>query len=150
MTFEYDGGTQAKPFTLSAGELTTDIAAGNDQGVVYLYTATQSGTLTVKVNSVTKGVNYDVALYNLSTYAMRTLEEDGSNNTVSVVVNKGDQVQMTVSTLPNEENEYPAATVKSTVSFKAGAGTTDTVQQNISNKSISGVGAFSYMTARRR
>lgn len=132
VTFEYDGGTQAKPFALSAGELTTDIKAGNDQGVVYLYTATQSGTLTVKVNSVTKGVNYDVALYNLNTYAMRTLEEDGSNNTVSVVVNKGDQVQMTVSTLPNEENEYPAATVKSTVSFKAGAGTTDTVQQNIS------------------
>lgn len=148
VTFEYDGGTQAKPHTLSAGELTTDIAAGNDQGVVYLYTATQSGTLTVKVNSVTKGVNYDVSLYNLNTYAMRTLEEDGSNNTVSVVVNKGDQVQMTVSTLPDEENAYPAATVKSTVSFKAGAGTTDTVQKNISysvtvkdtnGKAVSGV-----------
>lgn len=132
VTFEYDGGTQAKPYTLALGDLTTELSAGNDQGVVYLYTATQSGTLTVKVNSITSGVKYDIALYNLNTYAMRTLEEDGANNTVSVVVNKGDQVQMTVSTLPNEENEYPAAVVKSTVSFKTGAGTTDSVQKSIS------------------
>ncbi len=148
VTFAYNSGTLANPHTLALGDLTTELAKGNDQGVVYLYTATQSGTLTVKVNSITSGVEYDVTLYNLNTSAMRTLEEDGANGTVSIVVNKDDQVQVTVGALPNAENEYPAATVKSTVSFKAGAGTTDVGQKNINysvtvkdntGKAVSGV-----------
>ena len=123
VTFSYPGGTMANPYELKAGEVTVSLKKDNDQGTVYLYKATESGTVTFKVNSITDNVKYDVSLYNLNTYAMRTMEEDGDGTSVSVVVNKGDQVQVTVSTLPNDENEYPAATLKATVSFKAGAGT---------------------------
>ena len=123
ITFSYPGGTMTNPYALATGEVSVSLKKGNDQGTVYLYKATESGTLTFKVNSVTDNVQYDVSLYNLNTYAMRTLEEDGNADSVSVVVNKGDEVPVTVSALPNDENEYPAATVKATVSFKKGEGT---------------------------
>ena len=123
ITFAYPGGTMTNPYALATGDVSVSLKKGNDQGTVYLYKATESGTLTFKVNSVTDNVQYDVSLYNLNTYAMRTLEEDGNADSVSVVVNKGDEVQVTVSALPNDENEYPAATVKATVSFKKGEGT---------------------------
>lgn len=130
----YPGGTQANPFVLSMGDLTTNLNKGNDQGVTYLYTATQAGTVQVYVNSATSGVKYDVLLYNLNSYANRTLEADGVKNSagktvVSVDVKAGDKVQMTVSVLPDQNNEYPAATIKSHVSFiKAGDGSTTTTK----------------------
>ncbi len=133
----YPGGTQANPFVLSMGDLTTNLKKGNDQGVTYLYTATQAGTVQMYVESATAGVKYDVVLYNLNSYANRTLEADGVKNSdgktvVSVDVKAGDKVQMTVSVLPDQNNEYPAATIKSHVSFvKAGEGpTTTTKPQN--------------------
>ncbi|MBQ1210459.1 MAG: redoxin domain-containing protein [Clostridia bacterium] len=122
VTFSYPGGTASNPYELKPGEVSVSLKKDNDQGTVYKFVATENGTLTFKVNSVTASVKYDVSLYNLNTYAMRTLEEDGNGTSVSVDVNKGNEVQVTVSALPNENNEYPAATVKATVSFKAGAG----------------------------
>ena len=124
VTFTYPKGTKLNPIELTAGDLTTDLKAGNDQGLIYLYTATESGTLSVYVASATKGVTYDVSLFNLNTSASRTLEEDGEEKdgkkTVSVEVNKGDKVEVTIATLMNDKNEYPAATLKSKVSFVAG------------------------------
>ncbi len=125
VTFVYPGGTLSNPYELSLGDLTTKLNKNNDQGVVYEWTAAESGTITYQVISVTDGVDYDVALYNLNTYANRTLSEDGNadKKSVSIVVNKGDVLQMTVGTLPNEENEYPAATIVGKLTFEKGEGT---------------------------
>ncbi|MBQ4332750.1 MAG: redoxin family protein [Clostridia bacterium] len=126
--FTYPGGTLSNPFELKMGDLTTNIQKGNDQGVVYTYTATDNGTVEMYVTSATSGVRYDFVLYNLNTYANRTLDEDAEEangrQVVSVAVNKGDVLQVTVSVLPDENNEYPAATIKSNLTFKKSSGPT--------------------------
>lgn len=121
VNFAYPGGTLSNPFSLVMGDLTTAIAAGNDQGVVYQYTAAADGSVEMYVVSADKGVEYDLTLYNLNSYANRTLNEDGvdkdGKKKVSVAVKKGDVLQVTVGVLPNEDNEYPAATIKSRLDF---------------------------------
>ncbi len=120
-------GTADNPYTMSLGEFTTKIPAGKEEGVYYVYTAKESGTLTVQCLSATSGIEYGYTLYNTGTMAVRTLEEDGKTDggkpTLSVVVNKGDRVQFIPSTLPDSSNNYPAGTFKFLASFKAGAGT---------------------------
>lgn len=130
VNFVYPGGALANPFDLKMGDFTTQVEKGNDQGVFYEYKATANGTVTMYVKSVTKGVKYTFSLYNLNTYAYLTLDEDSvkkdGKQAVSIKVNKGDVLRVTVSTLPDDKNEYPAATIKSNIAFKAGAGTAAT------------------------
>lgn len=132
VTFTYPGGSLSNPYELKMGDLTTNIAKGNDQGVVYTYTAADSGTVEMYITSATSGVKYDFALYNLNTYANRTLDEDAvdanGRQVVSIAVNKGDVLQVTVSVLPDENNEYPAATIKSNLTFKKSSGPTTTAK----------------------
>lgn len=124
VTFTYPEGTKMNPIKLKEGDLVTTLKAGNEQGLVYLYTATASGTLTIVDKAVTKGVSYDVSLLNLNTSASRTLGEDGvekeGKKTVSVEMNKGDKVEVTIAALPDDNNEYPAATIKTQVAFATG------------------------------
>lgn len=128
VNFAYPGGTMGNPFPLVMGDLTTEIAEGNDQGVVYRYTAEQDGTVEMYVKQATNGVKYDVSLYNLNSFAFRTLEEDGvekaGKKKVIVDVKQGDVVQVTVSVLPNEDNVYPAATIDSCLEFLDVTGST--------------------------
>ncbi len=117
-------GTMMNPYEVQIGAVKIEIEAGNEQGVYHTFTATENGTLTYKPVSVTDDTAYDVTLYNLNTYANRTLSADkDGDGTVSIVVNKGDVVQIIVSTLPDDENEYPAATVTGELLFVAGEGT---------------------------
>jgi len=122
VNFVYPGGTLENPYALKLGALTTDVAKGNDQGVTYIYKAPDNGIVEIQAISATNGVEYDVVLYNLNTYANRTLGEDGASKKVSIEVNKGDTLQVTVGVLPNKEHEYPAATIKSNVTFTPTAG----------------------------
>ena len=128
VNFAYPGGTMANPFPLVMGDLTTEIAAGNDQGVVYTYTAEQDGTVEMYVANATEGVNYDLTLYNQTSSASRSLEADGvekdGKKKVVIEVKAGDVVQVTVSVLPNENNEYPAATIDSHLDFLDVTGST--------------------------
>lgn len=126
VNFAYPAGTLDNPIDLKMGNLTTDIEKGNETGVVYKYTATKNGVVKMYVTSITKGVKYGFSLYNLSNSVMRNSDEDatGSNSAVSIDVKKGDVLHVTVSVLPNEKNEYPAATIKSNISFKEVTGTT--------------------------
>lgn len=118
-------GTFNNPYPLEMGELVTDLEAGNEQGVYYLYNATENGIVTIKNISTSDGAVHGYVLYNLTTYAQRTLEES-SDGTVSIEVNEGDQLMVTVAVLPNEENEYPAASIISEISFeKSGEATED-------------------------
>lgn len=132
-------GTQGNPITLELGEFDASVAAGNDQGVYYTYTATESGTLTVSLLSATEGIAYDFSLYNLNTYAMRNLSTEGTtdadgNKAVSIEVNAGDVVQISVGTLPDEENEYPAGEFKLMAAFVAGDGSTESTESSESTE----------------
>lgn len=133
VTLAFPQGTQGNPITLELGDFTVNVAAGNDQGVYYTYTATETGTLTVALLSVTEGIQYDYTLYNLNTYAMRVMSADGTdvngNKTVTIDVNAGDVVQISVGTLPNAQNEYPAGEFKLSATMGEGSGTTDSNQK---------------------
>lgn len=125
-------GTMMNPHVMSIGQFKTNVEAGNEQGVYYTYTATENGTLTLKCVKSKDDVKYDITLYNLNTYANRTLSADANEDgTVSVDVNAGDNVQIIVSTLPNENNEYPAGEFDIEASFVAGEGTGETENENI-------------------
>ncbi len=139
VNFVYPGGTLDNPYSLKMGDFTTKIEKGNDRGVVYEYKVTANGTVSMYVISATKGVDYGFSLYNLNTSAMRNSDEDvtkkDGKQVVSIGVNKGDVLQVTVSTLPDDKHEYPAATIKSNISFKSGAGTnTDKPVENVTYK----------------
>lgn len=121
VTFAYPEGTLSNPYELTVGgDLVTIIDEGNELGVVYVYTATEAGTLAIHDKSVTKGQEYDIELYNLTSGAIRTLLEDSEDGVVAVAVAKGDRVRVTFSVLPDDKNEYPAVTLKTTVGFTAG------------------------------
>ena len=145
-------GSQGNPITLALGEFTANVVAGNDQGVYYTYTATEDGVLTITMQSATAGVKYDYSLYNLNSYAMRMMSTEGTTDAtgkqmVTIDVKAGEVVQVTVSTLPTDENEYPAGEFKLMASFKAGAIVDDTPKQveysvtvkDANGKAISGV-----------
>ena len=142
-------GSQGAPFTMELGDFVTNIAAGNEAGVYYTYTATENGTVTLQCTAVTSGVKYDYSLYNTSSSALRNLSSDNEgDNKVSIAVNAGDIVQISIGVLPNEDNEIPAAEFNFRASFVAGEGTgidpnatieyTVTVKDNKGN-AISGV-----------
>lgn len=110
-------GSVNNPYSMSLGEFTVEVAAGNDQGVYYTYTAEESGVLTVKCITATSGVPYDVVLYNLTTSGWFNLQGDpkfdeNGKPYVTVKVNKGDKVQMIVGSLPDSSGTYPKLTIK--------------------------------------
>lgn len=123
--FSFIPGTAGAPFELGLGDVTVSVEAGNSQGVYYTYVAEMTGTITIQCKSATAGVEYDYTLYNLESYVFKTLAEDGvaddnGNVTLSVDAHKGDEIQFIVSTLPNEENEYPAGEFTFNVSMVEG------------------------------
>lgn len=126
VTFAYPQGTLLNPYELTIGEVVTVIQEGNEQGVVYLYTATADGTFAVHDKSITKDDGYDIEVYNLNSGANRTLNEDGVDNVVSVTASKGDQIRVTYLALPDDQNQYPAITLKTVVGFKSGTVSDDT------------------------
>ena len=124
VTLSVLAGTFNNPYTLEVGEFAVDVDAGNDQGVYYLYTAKEDGTLTLQClsSSVSK---YSYYLYNLSTSAMRNLESDSQVDangvvTVSVQAKKGQKIQVCISTLPDDSGTYPAGTFKFKATFTPG------------------------------
>lgn len=123
-------GSVNNPYSMSLGEFTAKVSAGNEVGIYYLYTATEDGLLKMQCLEATPGIKYSYYLYNLNTYAMRNLEEDLETTEegaqfVSVEVRKGQQVQFSVGTLPDENNQYPAGTFKMLASFDNGVEVTD-------------------------
>lgn len=118
VVFTYPLGSYSNPYTMELGSFTTNVEAGNDQGVYYTYTAASAGTLTLTLDSITEGVSGGVTLYNLTTYQQVGIESGSGTNTVSIAVNAGDVIQITVSVLPNAKHEYPAATIRITAALR--------------------------------
>ena len=127
VTMTAQPGSLDNPFTLKEGETTVKIAAGNEQGVYYIWTAPENGTLRSTCISATAGVNYDCTLYNLTSYAQRGISNEGAvdengNKYVEVKVNKGDKVQLIAAVLPDSSWNYAAGTFVYDVQFTQGAG----------------------------
>ena len=106
-------GSFDNPYSMSLGLFDVRINAGNEQGVYYTYTAPADGTLKLKCVSVSSGIKYSYYLYNTVNGAMRNLEGDAVYDeagvpTISVTAKKGQLVQICVSTLPDNTNNYPA------------------------------------------
>lgn len=116
VTMSYPSGTLMNPKQLNMGSFTTKISAGNDQGVYYSYRASSSGTLTISLDEVSGGADIGITLYNETTGEYMALESM-SSDTVSVQASKGDVIQIIISTLPDSDHKYPAATVMTTASF---------------------------------
>lgn len=116
-------GSRDNPYTLEIGEFNASVSAGNDQGVYYRYTASKDGVLSLRClqSSVSK---YGFSLYNLNSYAMRNLEEDSESDDtgkyVKINVKKGQTVEVTIATLPDSSNNYPAGSFKFKAEFKEG------------------------------
>lgn len=117
-------GTYSNPYEGKLGENTVTVKEGNEQGVFYNWTAEADGVLTLTVtNDPSK--DFDIQLYNLNTYAMRTLKEENlvdadGNRYVSVIVNKGDVVSIGYQSVPDSSNKYPKVTIQSVLSFTEG------------------------------
>lgn len=114
-------GTFSNPYDVKLGSNKVSVAAGNDQGVYYKWTATEDGVLTVTITSKPKK-DYDIQLYNLNTYVVRNLseeeliDEDGKRY-VSINVNKGDVISIGYMSVPDSSYNYPAVTISSKLSF---------------------------------
>ena len=123
-------GSMDNPYQLVIGENQVKISAGNEQGVYYVWTAPDNGTLRMWCISATAGVSYDCSLLNTVSMAMRNLSEDGvaenGTNVVSVQVNKGDMVQIIASVLPDAQWNYPAGNFTYMAEFVSGEGREDT------------------------
>jgi len=120
IVFTHPLGSSGNPHTLTLGELETTVSEGNDQGVFYKYVAESSGILTLECISATDGIGYDYVLYNLDSYAQRSMSEDGEEgeNSVSINVKKGQTVTVTIGTTPDGSGKYPAATFTSKATFE--------------------------------
>lgn len=128
-TFTSKAGTYDAPFPMELGDVTVEIAEGNDQGVYYKLVATESGVLTLTNTSATDGVEFDFNLYNLNTYTNPVWSENKEKNdqgqaTLSIEVNEGDEILFGVNTVP-VDNVYPAGTFGFNASFAAGTVNTD-------------------------
>lgn len=136
VTFGARQGSSGNPYSLNMGQFQTNVSAGNDQGVYYTCKAAQDGVLTVTNLSATAGVEFDYILYNLNSYAYRTMAEEGTvdedgNPYVSINVKKGQTVQLSVGTLPEDGSDYPAGKFTSVASFSAGSGDTEAEEEKI-------------------
>ena len=96
------------PLGLSIGSFEAKIEQGNEQGVYYKYTATGDGILTLDLISATNNAN--ITLYNLVSYEQVTIGE--GENSVSIEFYAGDEIQIIISTIPDEDFNYPATTVQ--------------------------------------
>lgn len=127
ITMASQPGSIDNPYDLKEGENQVKIGAGNDQGVYYIWTAPENGSLRAWCTSATAGVKYDCVLYNLTSYAQRSLEGEGKTDEeghryVEVLVNKGDRVQMIAAVLPDDSWNYPAGNFVYQVLFTEGEG----------------------------
>ena len=118
----YPMGSQMNPETLfRPASIFVNIEEGNDQGYYYKWTAMDAGQLVLACPTI-EGVSYDVTLYNLNTSAMSTLQESTDGN-VAVNVGYGDEVQIHIVALPDDNMVYPAVSTVLTGSLLQNIGT---------------------------
>ena len=116
VVLEHPKGSMENPNALILGNFTADIAAGNNQGVFYTYSMSESGTFVLTIKKA-PSVEYSVALNNLTTGKYLVLSEDGKTDssgklTLSIAANRKDLLQLIVSVDMDNQGQYPAAKVE--------------------------------------
>ena len=119
-TFTYPEGSMGNPYELSMGQFIAQLPAGHDTGMYYTFTAIQPGKLSIKLISATKGVEYDVAVTNKTTMAIKTLGEDAVDGVITVDVSTGDVIEVSVGTFMDSQGQFPAADIKLEAAFDNG------------------------------
>jgi len=114
--FIYPIGTQMNPEILfRPNYIAVNIAEGNNQGYYYKWTANADGELKLTC-PVVEGVEYDVNMTNMSTYAQAWLV-DSTDGTITLAVKNGDEVIIQVAALPDENWNIPALSTALTGEF---------------------------------
>ncbi len=115
---EFPAGSFDNPEAIEElGDVAVSLEEGNSQGYYLAWTATEEGTVVFTVAGATEGVEYDIVLTNMSTYAMAWLS-DSTDGTVSIEVAAGDVVNVQVVTLPDADWNYPAAEIALEVAYE--------------------------------
>jgi len=115
VSFYHPAGSYMNPLGLTLGKVTTNVAQGNEQGVYYTYTATTDGILTIELLSTTNGADANITLYNLASYEQVSINKESGDKSVSIEFYVGDEIQIIISTIPDENFNYPATTIQSNV-----------------------------------
>ena len=136
VTMSAQPGSLGNPYNLELGENKATVAKGNDQGVYFIWTAKENGTLRSTCVKASSGVKYDCTLYNLNSYAQRNISEDGNKDAegrkyVEIKVNKGDKVQMIAAVTPDESWNYPGGSFTYLVEFTKGDGRGQNATKNM-------------------
>ena len=103
------------PYDIKAGNVKTNIMAGNSQGVFYDFgRIKEDGELTITLNKVTSGVECDITVTRICdniprSETLSSNSEDGKSVTIEVY--EDDVIEIIVAVLPDEKFQYPAATV---------------------------------------
>ena len=122
VTLSYPIGHRMNPYQLTLGSVSTYSKADNTQGVYYTYTASKTGTLTLRLDSVSGGNNANITITSMKTdggtQAVSLTENGGSDGrTISFKVASGESVIVTIGVMPTSGFDYPEATINTTVSF---------------------------------
>ena len=121
VTLELPRGTFNNPYETNLGQKKVTVKADNEQGVYYSWVANADGVLTVTVTKASRD-DYDIQLYNLTSYAVRNLreeellDEDG-NRYVSIKVTAGDVVSIGYMGMPDENYNYSEVTITSKLTY---------------------------------
>lgn len=123
-------GTMGNPYQMTVGKFTANVGAGNDTGVWYTYTPAEDGLFSIEVESVTAGVQYNISLTSYTETGVGTVQrslqdegdinEDTGNKRVAINGYAGRTIQITVGTLPDSTNSYPASTFQLISAFAPG------------------------------
>ena len=108
-SFVFPVGSFENPAALELGDLQVSLEAGNRNGYFYTWTADVDGYITIKCPTL--DAEYDVVVTNLSTYAVKTLLEDGANGVLKVAIKKGLELSIQVVAIPDAEWNTPAIDV---------------------------------------
>lgn len=116
----YPQGHRMNPYSLSSGNLTTECEEGDAQGVYYSFTAPSSGTLTVRIKSVTGAESCNVTLTSETLIGGTRSDstEDNGTSAVSMTLSEGETVIVNIVINPENGFNYPQATVTTTVRFR--------------------------------
>lgn len=134
-------GTMGNPYRMEIGKFTANVGAGTETGVWYTYTPTEDGLFSIEVESVTAGVNYNISLTSYTANGIGTVQrsilgegatnEETGNKLVAINGYAGKTIQITVGTLPDSTNTYPAGTFQLLSKFAPGESLDSTAEEKI-------------------
>lgn len=123
-------GTMGNPYKMTIGQFTSNVGAGNETGVWYTYTPAEDGLFSIEVEGVTAGVQYNISLTSYTANGIGTVQrsinsdsstnEETGNQMVAINGYAGKPIQITVGTLPDSSNTYPAAAFQLVSKFAPG------------------------------